>query len=207
MDTIMDSGLQRYGDFRPTSFDSAGAFLPDRRDWLVAPVVQNRDSGPLDKSNFEAALEMLGGESESVEVHRFGHWGPGWFEIIIVDPADEARLGSLLNIAESLENYPVLDEEDHSRREWNDYQESWDSWACGDFRRGLLAELADDCGAAASAIEDCGGEQLQEFYESLIPSGDYYICESSGVSVQVDYALNNLTRERLAEFICDIRRG
>jgi len=48
--------MQTYRDFRPTGFDSRGAFLDaDRQDWLVVPVGRNRDSGPLDESNFAAA--------------------------------------------------------------------------------------------------------------------------------------------------------
>jgi hypothetical protein len=68
-------------------------------------------------------LEILGGESETVEVHRFGHWGPGWFEIILVHPDRETEIDELEG---SLENYPVLDDEDYSRREYDDCCEYWD---------------------------------------------------------------------------------
>lgn len=76
-----------------------------RENWIVAPVSRNRDSGPLDESNFASALELLGGESESCEVHRFGHWGPGWYEIIIVHPS---RAREIDDLESSLESYPVL---------------------------------------------------------------------------------------------------
>lgn len=79
--------MQTYAEFRPTAFDRRGAFLDDdRRAWYVLPVTRTRDSGTFDQSNFETALRILGGESETCEVHRFGHWGPGWFEIILVHP-------------------------------------------------------------------------------------------------------------------------
>ena len=71
--------MQIYANYAPTGFDSAGAFLPDRQDWFVVPVGRNRDSGPASESNFKAALEMLGGESDDVEVCNFGHWACGWF--------------------------------------------------------------------------------------------------------------------------------
>ena len=119
--------MQTYSEFRPTSFDSAGAFLHDQQAWLVVPVSRTRDSGPFAESNFETALEMLGGESGIVEVHRFGHWGPGWFEIIIVKPDSDAA-----NIAEDietrLEDYPILDEEDCSNREYESAFESWQNF-------------------------------------------------------------------------------
>jgi len=102
--------MMRYSEFQPTGFDRKGAFLRDRQDWIVVPVNQARDSCALERSNFEAALDLLGGESEVVEVHRFDHWGPGWFEIIIVDPnSEKAQVAS--DIKARLQTYTVLDEE------------------------------------------------------------------------------------------------
>jgi hypothetical protein len=118
--------MKRYKEYQPTQFDRKGAFLPDQGEWFVAPVIQTRDSDCLEKSNFEVALEMLGGESETVEVHRFGHWGPGWFEIIIVDCFDRDKVLKLEEIEASLENYPVLDEMHFSELEWNAATEYWE---------------------------------------------------------------------------------
>jgi hypothetical protein len=115
-----------YKDWAPTVFDSKGLMLDDRQDWIVVPVMQTRDSGPLDESNFAAALRILGGESETVEVHRFGHWGPGWFEIIIAAPELADKVDE---IEASLADYPVLDESDYSEREWEKASEWWMS--CG----------------------------------------------------------------------------
>ena len=127
-----------YKHHRPTGFDRAGAFLDeDRQDWLVAPVIQTRDSGPIDESNFKCFLDGLGGEGKSVEVHRFGHWGPGWYEIIIIDPKAEAILTLAQEMEDALENYPVLDEEDLSKRENEAEQESWGSWGRKDFTKAL----------------------------------------------------------------------
>ena len=102
---------QTYSDFRPSQFDAAGLGLPAKQSWRVIPCSQTRDSEPLDRSNFKAALESLGGEGETVEIHRFGHWGPGWFEIIIVDPSDNTAMGTADDIEACLADYPVLDEE------------------------------------------------------------------------------------------------
>lgn len=112
--------MQLYKDYTPTPFDYKGAFLRDQRHWRVAPVCQTRDSGPLDQSNYAAALaaiEEVDPEGEHHEEHRFGHWGPGWFEIIIVRPCTPAAIvAKQLELA--LQDYPLLDEEDHSAREW-----------------------------------------------------------------------------------------
>lgn len=117
--------METYSKFAPTGFDPAGAFLDDdRQDWLVVPVSRTRDTGPLEESNFDAALEMLGGESDDVEVHRFGHWGPGWFEIIIVRPGSEAETAAK-EIESRLEDYPLLDEDDASERETEAANDVW----------------------------------------------------------------------------------
>lgn len=177
--TMQETKMGKYKDFSPTGLDSMGLGLPNRQDWLVAPVVRTRDSGPLEESNFEVALEILKGESQTwgvqkdpkpprffsrflalvksscaktwqllsrklgepktekgfranldapsqtVEVHRFGHWGPGWFEIILVHPSREKEVE---DIERSLEDYPVLDDEDFSAKE---YEAACDYWeAC-----------------------------------------------------------------------------
>jgi hypothetical protein len=115
--------METYNTFRPSGFDPSGLGLQSQQDWLVAPVARNRDSGLLDLSNFNAALDMMGGESDNCEVHRFGHWGCGWFEIIIVKP-DTPTAAIAEEIEEALENYPVLDEDDWGKREYEAYVEN-----------------------------------------------------------------------------------
>ena len=118
--------METYGNFRPTCFDSRGAFLPDLRDWYVFPASVTRDSGSLDTSNFETVKEALGKfTEEDVQIHRFGHWGPGWFEIILIRPDSEAA-SEAASMAAALSDYPILDEEDFSRREWEGAQETWE---------------------------------------------------------------------------------
>ena len=114
--------MKRYKDFQPTGCDPKGLALPDQQEWLVVPVGRSRDSGVRSESNFEVALRILGGESETVEVHRFGHWGPGWFEIIIVHPSREDEVQE---IEDSLENYSLLDDMDYSEREYDRACEVW----------------------------------------------------------------------------------
>jgi hypothetical protein len=118
-----------YSQYEPTGFDIAGLGLPDRQDWIVAPCGRNRDSGILDESNFHACLLALGGESETVEVHRFGHWACGWFELILVDPS---RADEVTELADALEYYPLLDESDYSEREFEAVNETWESMSTRD---------------------------------------------------------------------------
>lgn len=132
--------METYGSFRPTQFDSH-IELDRREHWLVLPVSRHRDSGCLDESNFHCALEALGGESRSVEVHRFGHWGHGWFEIILVSPTNKKLVAIAEDIERGLMDYPVLDDEDLSRRESEDADESWDNYGAREFQKALLDAL------------------------------------------------------------------
>src|SRR3990167_6967122 len=93
---------------------AASSELEPMHTWLVAPVSQHRESDCLAESNFAACLQALGGESETVQVLRFGHWAVGWTEWIVAAPEHEATLEAL---AERLDGYPVLDESDWSERE------------------------------------------------------------------------------------------
>lgn len=114
--------MQTYSKFCPTGLDPAGLALASQQDWLVIPCSRNRDSGALDESNFRVALESLGGESDDVQVHRFGHWACGWFEIIIVNPARENAVDKAEGIEAALANYPVLSDEDYSALEFEQHE-------------------------------------------------------------------------------------
>jgi hypothetical protein len=108
--------MRTYAEFRPTAFDCAGLALEDRQGWLVAPCGHNRDSTLLAESNW-AAQEKALPEGDDVEVHRFGHWANGWFELTIVRPGSAAAKEAV-EIESALANYPVLSDEDYSAREF-----------------------------------------------------------------------------------------
>jgi len=118
--------MDTYKNWRPTAYDRGGAFLRERQAWLVVPTIHTRDSDTLEESNFATALALLGGESKTVEVHRFGHWGPGWCEIILVaHGSPQAEVAK--NIERQLEQYPVLDDDDYGNREYEEYLETAES--------------------------------------------------------------------------------
>ena len=73
----------------------------------------------------------MDGESETVEVHRFGHWGCGWFEIIIVDPTSK-HAAIAQSIKDDLENYPVLNEDDFCEREHESIMGVWSDMSMSD---------------------------------------------------------------------------
>jgi len=95
-------------------------------------VIRTRDSGCLEESNFQTLLKRLRGlssdgedERETFEVHRFSHWGPGWFEIILIDPSDAEAVKLGTDAEDSLEGYPILDEFDFSERETEEANRVW----------------------------------------------------------------------------------
>lgn len=105
-------------------FDSWSNYSgPDFSGWLCA-LAYTRDSGVLEQSNFDAALERLGGESKHVQVRDVGHWACGWFKQIMVNSKAKSKVKILQSIYKDLEEYPILDELDYNERE-NEYQSNF----------------------------------------------------------------------------------
>jgi len=154
--------MSQYKDFQPTGFAPKGYMLEDQQDWYVVPVSRTQDTGPYEESNFATALKILGGERERiVEVRRFGHWGPGWFEIIIVNPRAGKTMRKVLSIEQRLADYPILDEDDFSRREWEEMTETWDSMP--------ISERMEICAKTGNSIFAARHDEIPEnvYYEHL----------------------------------------
>jgi len=119
--------IVKYSEWSPTAHDAKGLNLPDKQDWLVAPVTLNRDADAISRSNWRVFTRMLEELSEqntdidNWETARFGHWACGWFTIVLVHPRHKAWLES---IAEQLDGYPILDEWDLAKVEEQDHVNS-----------------------------------------------------------------------------------
>lgn len=135
------------------------------REYYSAGVGQTRDSDCLEQSNFAAMLRDLGGESDTVQVVRESHWAVGWIEWIAIHQTDEERLRIADENLRRLEAYPILDEDDHSSREWEAAAELWEncyrprdrahylrSRRCLSGFRLLRAAVAGDWSAAAQLL-------------------------------------------------------
>ena len=72
---------------------------------------RHRDSGLVEESNFNSALKALNGESDTVKVIRSSHWAVGWIEVILIHESDKESIDKGNDIEESLNNYPILDED------------------------------------------------------------------------------------------------
>jgi hypothetical protein len=116
----------RYQQMTSGGIDGYSNFSGDDteyRDWFGI-LGQSRDSNCLERSNFEIGLKMLGGESETVRVERYGHWAVGWIEEIYVKPNSAAH-EIAKEIESKLADYPVLNESDFSEKEINEANEVW----------------------------------------------------------------------------------
>lgn len=115
--------------------------------WYVF-LGRNRDSDELTESNFDEGLkavravmskETVGtvatdskflfdepqADMATVQVVSENHWACGWVEWIAIHGSDEAALREADRLMEKLDNYPVLNEEDWSRREDESAQTIW----------------------------------------------------------------------------------
>lgn len=181
----------KYQDFAPTGFDPKGLALEDRQSWIVLPTTRNRDSvaGPL--ANFDSALEILGGESETVEVHRFGHWANGWFELILVHPDRQSEAD---DIERALEDYPILDEFKWSDYESNEAMETWDACSGSDFERELESRF--------ETTLEIEAEDLWTLYRTAEERGNLYVEHTDeGACFPVERAAQELDREDIEPYI------
>jgi hypothetical protein len=105
--------------------DYFGAEWPE---WYSSGVGRSRDSDCLEESNFHSMLAALGGESATVQVVRENHWAVGWVEWIAIHESDEQSLREADRRRERLEDYPVLDEDDWSHREFEECERVWSDY-------------------------------------------------------------------------------
>lgn len=150
-------------------------YFGERGEWFVA-AGQHRDSDALERSNFRSLLKRLGGESDTVAIERENHWAVGWVEHLLINPEDVKRVAIAEKTREELEDYPVVDEEDFSNLE---HEEFWE------YAKGELDQFANwesvlddvmqhhnsgpgDEGAESEMIETARErlEEIQPLYDS-----------------------------------------
>ena len=125
----------------PTGFDSADNFNGQVPQGYCLYSI-NRDSSILERSNFDAILEQLGGEGELVDVVRHRHWACDWIEYIIVSKDAPAQLlDTCVDIVRALDAYSILSEDKYSEAQ---YQAIWTYWDNLDMRDRIA--LCAQCG-------------------------------------------------------------
>ena len=93
---------------------------------------RHRDSSLLDNSNYEITLARLKAEASKlnwldddnpalVDPHE-SHWAVGWVEWIGVHKDCRSLIDMAEDILDQLDDYPVLDEEDWSKRQYEAFE-------------------------------------------------------------------------------------
>ncbi len=124
----------------PSGLDSYSNYIGERpSNSLLVVLTRSRESDTLTESNWEVALERLGGESEDVEIHRFGHWACGWWEALAVRKGSEAEKEAL-EIESELESYPVLNEDHWGEAQSDEAERVWRDCFCAKERIEYLRE-------------------------------------------------------------------
>jgi hypothetical protein len=168
--------------------------IPDPENWAVI-YTHNRDSGLLDQSNaqqIEEALEpYTAGDDPDVVMESHDHWAVGHVDGFSIRVFRDGEVTNAFkayhDLAERLADYPILDEEDYGRREYEatvdniadaawrvkhqyDLQDGWEgdvfSWFW-DHRQSAV-ENRDDQGGypeeddLRAAFDALGYEQIEE---------------------------------------------
>jgi len=120
---------KNYAKNRPSDFS-----WYEKPEWndnnIVLYHYQTRDSGLIEESNgqyIEKQFKQY--NDDTVQFQDFNHWTCGWIKAIAVkihndeNEFTEAFL-TLCDIFEKLDDYPLLDEDDYSTREWESVQRS-----------------------------------------------------------------------------------
>lgn len=123
---------------------------------------QSRDSDPIERANFDAALKRLGGESETVIVIRSNHWAVGWIEQLLIHESDKEHIAEGEKIQAELENYPVLDDELYSQYETDHVMNYWKPASlserirlCHDCKIPIVAARHDDAPLRYNELREC----------------------------------------------------
>lgn len=102
----------------------------------------------------------------------------------------------------SLENYPLLSEDDHSYQESEDQQEAWENWAERDFRRALenrLCTVLEDEEEAETILESLSADSLSSLFHGLSNAiGEYWQEEHcSGWWMDCEKVAESLSEEEI----------
>jgi len=136
-----DGAIVLFKDYAPSGWDGpmggggSNVLFWDRdranslMNWIVAPVIKTRDTGEgsLERSNWEVLLKRLkknSPEGRGWSIEGFNHWACGYYDMIIAKPKTKAWK-IVEEVSKKLYDYPVLDENDWSEREFNAANDYW----------------------------------------------------------------------------------
>lgn len=106
---------------------SGGFGYSDSIPYVSTPLGTHRDADALQESNWDVITREMDkvnhmgtfSDYDSVVYYREGSCLNGWNESVQVRMDDAVAIKAAMDIVSALANYPILDEEDYSEREWN----------------------------------------------------------------------------------------
>jgi len=146
---------------------------------------------PHTASNARVLLEQFSSPELREITGGYGSQG------VAIDPRYLSE--ELLELLQSLESYPVLDEDDCSSLELELQAEAWESWAQRDFSRALekrLSELLENDELAEQIIESLSPDSLCSLFHALAERASVYWESQSSPDQWIDC-------ERVAEELSD----
>ena len=150
---------------------------------------RHRDSDTLARSNFDCALEMLGGESETVVVMAANHWAVGWVESLLIHESDQEHVDQGNEIRKSLDDYPVINEDHWCALEMDEQIESWNDWARSDYESALVKHFEDTAPAVSEALDWDGIDDdkiLIIFEDARERANEYWTEEGNSFYIDID---------------------
>lgn len=161
--------------------------LDAAENWFIT-YTHHRDSGLLDQSNSAAigkALEpFTEGDDPDVVAENHHHWAVGWIEGFSIRVFRDGQITDAFRtyheLAQRLDDYPILDDEDYSRREYEATIENLadSAWRLKheyklpeDWEGNVYGWLSDHEPGAVENTDDQGGypseDQLRAAFEGL----------------------------------------
>jgi hypothetical protein len=163
-----------YGDLKPlTKYQT-----PEASDFLMPNFLSGSDycsSGSVEVSNHRVFLERYKDSPNTYDV--YGDYGTFAVAIRLDSVTDD-----MMEDLKALEDYPILDEDDHSKVEMDAENEAWASWGRHDFTR----ELEKIFPASEDTIDAMAEEKIDELFYSLMERTNTYWQHESGNSAYVD---------------------
>lgn len=151
---------------------------PEDADYWTVILTRSRDADLVELSNSEAIEQTMREfvDSGDVRFERFTHWAFGWVDGLSVrvfkpDGTTTGAWAALSDLAARLQDYPLLDEEDYYRREYEATLENIGEQVSAVVRR--LDEdvtLPDDVNRR---VFDCLWDNDQRSLESVDDRGGY----------------------------------
>ena len=174
----LDSDGSRHLSYAKGSPESLAELISEEKLWPVLTLLWVGDC--FQSSDYGGDLCYLSNLQVLTEEHKespaikelYGSYGSSGLALDVRFCSDE-----LLEAIESLENYPLLDEDHLSHLELEKENEAWESWARSDFQRAIesrLSDLLEDEEKAEEKAEGLSEDQLFELLREGMEAGNLY---------------------------------